>query len=178
MRGEGKKQKAEMLPTPVPELRTRNFVRVQTLDARRWTLDSLWWRVALLVVATWTFLPAAALAQMGGSGVSMIELYGMVQVEPGANVLTLGVKDEEIRFAVQDVRCADRQFSLDRFLSDTKHRTPGVHVRGPEPLLDLLLEERPSKRVLKLKGIYYADTRVFVLNGLEPFNEKPQTSGF
>ena len=145
---------------------------------RLWILDFSWWWAAVLVVADWTFLPASALAQMGGSGMSMIELYGMVQVEPGANVLTLGVKDEEIRFAVQDVRCSDQRFSTDKFLSDTKHRTPGVHVRGPEPLLDLLIKERPSKRALKLSGIYYVDTRVFVLNGLAPFNEKPKTSGF
>ena len=167
-----------MLPTPVPELRTQSFLRIRTLDSRLWTLDFLCWWAALLVVATWTFLPAPALAQIGGTGVWTIEVYGMVQVEPGSNVLTLGVKDEEIRFAVQDVRCADQRFSMDRLLFDTKHYTPGVHIQGSEALLDILLKERPRKRVLKLKGIYYADTRVFVLNSLDPLNEKPKTSGF
>jgi len=137
----------------------------------------LWWWAALFVLAAWTFLPASAFAQSGG-GVWTIEVYGMVQVEPGGNVLSLGVKDEEIRFAVQDVRCADQRFSIDRFLSDTKHYTPGVHIQGSEALLDILLKEKPSKRVLRLKGIYHADTRVFVLDGLDPFNEKPKTSGF
>jgi len=108
----------------------------------------------------------------------MIELYGIVQVEPGTNVVTLEVKNEEIRFVVRDLRCPDQRFSTDKFLSDTKHRTPGVHVRGPEPLLDLLIKERPNKRVLRLSGMYYADTRLFVLNGLAPFNEKPRIPGF
>ena len=96
----------------------------------------------------------------------------MVQVEPGANVLTLGVKNEEIRFVVHDVRCSNRELSTGRFLSDTTHRTPGVYVKGPDPMLDILLKEKPSERVLKLSGFYYPDSRRFVLNGLEPFQEK------
>ncbi len=166
-----------MLPTSVPELGTQSFLRIRTLDSRLWTLDFLWWRAALLVVVAWTFLRASAFAQSGG-GVWRIEVYGMVQVEPGSNVLSLGVKNEEIRFSIQEVRCADQRFSVDRFLSDTTHYTPGIHIQGSEALLDILLKEKPSKRVLKLKGIYYTDTRVFVLNGLDPFNEKPKTSGF
>jgi len=78
----------------------------------------------------------------------------------------------------QNLRPVTRRFSTDKFLSDTKHRTPGVHVKGPEPLLDLLIKERPNKRVLRLSGMYYADTRLFVLNGLAPFNEKPRIPGF
>ena len=142
-----------------------------------WILDFSWWWAALFTMAAWIFLPAPAFAQSGG-GVWTIEVYGMIQVEPGGNVLSLEVKDEEIRFAVQEVRCADQRFSRDRFLFDTAQHTPGVHVRGPEALLDLLLKERPSKRVFRLRGLYHSETRVFVLNGLDPVNEKPKTSGF
>ena len=101
-----------------------------------------------------------------------IQLYGMVQVEPGANVLTLGVKNEEIRFVVHDVHCASQACSMSRFLSDTTHHTPGVYVKGPDTMLDTLLKEKPSTRVLKLSGLYHPDSRMFVLNGLEPFQEK------
>lgn len=143
---------------------------------RLWTLDFRLWTFFLMVAGA--FLPVSALAQIVGGGGWIIEVFGVVQVEPGSNVLTLGVKNEEIRFAVHDLRCADRRFSMNRFLSDTKHHTPSVYIRGPAPMLDLLIKERPSKRVLRLSGIYYADTRVFVLNGLDPFREKLRTSGF
>jgi hypothetical protein len=128
-------------------------------------------------MVAWTFLPVSAFAQIVGSGGWTIQVFGVVQVEPGSNVLTLGVKNEEIRFAVQDMRCPDQRFSKERFLSDAKLHTPSVHIRGPEPMLDLLLTERPSRRVLKLSGTYYADTRVFVLNGLDPFKEKVNPPG-
>ena len=130
----------------------------------------LWW-VGLLP-AFWTLTTLSASAQFEGAGGWAIQLYGMVQVEPGANVLTLGVKNEEIRFVVHDVRCSNRELSAGRFLSDTTHRTPGVYVKGPDPMLDILLKEKPSTRVLKLSGFYYPDSRRFVLNGLEPFQEK------
>src|SRR5947207_15716872 len=61
----------------------------------------LWW-VGLLP-AFWTLTTLSASAQFEGAGGWAIQLYGMVQVEPGANVLTLGVKNEEIRFVVHDV---------------------------------------------------------------------------
>jgi len=52
-----------------------------------------------------------------------------------------------------------------------------LYIRGPEPMLDLLLKEKPSKRVLQLQGIYYSDSRMFMLHDLDPFNEKPNPSG-
>jgi hypothetical protein len=61
-----------------------------------------------------------------------------------------------------------------RFLSETKIRTPGVYVRGPDTMLETLIKERPGKRVLKLSGLYYPDSRMFVLNGLEQFHEQPK----
>ena len=140
-------------------------------DSSLQTLDLLWWWVGLLP-AFWTLTTLSASAQFEGAGGWAIQLYGMVQVEPGANVLTLGVKNEEIRFVVHDVRCSNREFSAGRFLSDTTHRTPGVYVKGPDTMLDILIKEKPSKRVLKLSGFYYPDSRMFVLNGLEPFQEK------
>jgi hypothetical protein len=120
----------------------------------------------------WSLLPSPAAAQ-GGAGGWLIEIYGMVQVEPGASVVTLGVKNEEIRFAVHDVRSSTRDV-MARFLSDTAHRTPSLYVRGPDALLNTLIKEQPSKRALKLSGLYYPDTRVFMINRLEPFQEKPQ----
>ena len=45
------------------------------------------------------------------------QLYGVVQVEPGSDVVTLEVKDEKIRFAVQNVQCADRGCSKDGLCS-------------------------------------------------------------
>ena len=133
-------------------------------------LDSWWW-VGLLAML-WTLLPALSLAQTGRAGAWTIQVYGMVQVEPGANVLTLGVKDEEIRFAVSDVRSSNQRFSTARFLSDTKPHTPSMYIRGQDSFLDLLIKERPSKRVLRLSGLYYVDRRVFVLSDIEPFREQ------
>lgn len=144
----------------------------RTLDPRLWTLDLLRWGIGLLVVL-WALLSTPAPAQYGGgAGGWSIQLYGMVQVEPGANVLTLGVKDEEIRFVVHDLRCSNRGFSMSRFLSDTSSRKPGVYMKGPDTLLDLLIKERPSKRVLRLTGFYYPESRIFTLSHVEPFHEK------
>jgi hypothetical protein len=106
-----------------------------------------------------------------------IEMYGMVQVEPGSNVVTLGVKTEEIRFAINNVRSSEGNFSHARFLSDTKRHIPGLYIRGPEPLLDLLIKEQPRKRMLKITGHYYPDSRQLVLTGLEQFRE-PQHKNF
>ena len=111
-----------------------------------------------------------AFAQTGVGG-WIIELYGMVQVEPGANVLTLAVKDEEIRFVVQDLRSSDRNFTVARFLSNIKHRDPALYIKGSEMILDTLLKEKPSKRALKLQGMYYPDSRLFIVNSLKPHQE-------
>jgi hypothetical protein len=128
----------------------------------------------VLVIGLGAWLLLSTAAQASGAGGLVIQLYGMVQVEPGPNVLTLGVKDEEIRFVVHNVYSASRTFSTARFLSDTKHRTPGLYIKGPESMLDTLLKEKPSKRTLKLHGVYYPDSRLLVLNGLEPFREEPR----
>ena len=100
----------------------------------------------------------------------------MVQVEPGANVLTLDVKDTEIRFQAQSVIGADRDFSLPRFLAELRHHSPSMTIQGPEHLLDLLLEEKPNKRALKLSGIYYHDARRFLVNKIISVSDsnKPQ----
>ena len=120
--------------------------------------------------------PLSASAQLSGSIGLTIQLVGMVQVEPGANVITLSVKDTEIRFQAQDVISADRDFSIPQFLSELRHRSPSMTIKGPEHLLDLLLEEKPSKRALKLSGIYYHDARRFMVNKIIPLNEsnRPQ----
>ncbi|MBI3799507.1 MAG: hypothetical protein HY268_21380, partial [Deltaproteobacteria bacterium] len=88
----------------------------------------------------------------------------------------LAVKNEEIRFAVQDMRCTSQQCSKEQFLSDITHRRPSLYIRGPEPLLDLLLKEKPGKRVLKLEGLYSIDNHMFLIHDLDPVNEKPKES--
>ncbi|MGE0680424.1 MAG: hypothetical protein AB7P69_05890 [Candidatus Binatia bacterium] len=128
--------------------------------------------LALLLVC----LPVPAAAQFGTSTGFVIQLIGMVQVEPGPNVITLEVKDTEIRFQMQDLESTFKDFSAQRFLSDIRHRSPSLYIRGPEHLLDLLLKEKPRKRVLKLSGLYHADSRRLLLTNISPVQElqKPQ----
>ena len=123
-----------------------------------------------------TLFSVPAAAQFGASTGFIIQLIGMVQVEPGPNVLTLEVKGTEIRFQLQDLESTFQDFSAPRFLSDLRHRSPNLHIRGSEHFLDLLLKEKPSKRVLKLSGLYYADSRRLLLNNISPVQEirKPQ----
>jgi hypothetical protein len=102
----------------------------------------------------------------------VIEISGMVQVEPGTNVLRLDVKGEEIRFVTHNVRCTDRNFSMARFLSDTTNRVPGLYVKGPDSWLEFLRKERPGKRVLKMSGTYYQDSRTLLLTNVEEFHEQ------
>lgn len=113
------------------------------------------------------FSSTQAHAQFGSMAGLVIALIGMVQVEPGPNVLTLGVKGTEIRFAAQDVESIIKDFSTPQFLSDLRHHSPSLDVRGSDELLEKLLKERPSKRVLKLKGRYYQDSRKFILNDID-----------
>ena len=115
-------------------------------------------------------------AQLSTSMGLPIQLIGMVQVEPGANVITLSIKETEIRFQAQDVASGDRDFSVPQFLSDIQRRSPNMTISGPEHLLDLLLEEKPKKRVMKLSGIYYNDARRFVVNKISTVsdNNRPQ----
>jgi hypothetical protein len=126
--------------------------------------------IGLIVGLLLSNIGSPAFAQTGVGG-WMIELYGMVQVEPGSNVLTLAVKDEEIRFVVHDVRSSDRNFTTARFLSNIKHRNPALYIKGSEVILDTLLKEKPSKRALKLQGMYYPDSRLFMVNSLKPHQE-------
>jgi hypothetical protein len=131
------------------------------------------WCVFSIAIAVWAFLPERAFAQ-GNASIWPIQVFGTVQVEPGANVLTMKIKDEEIRFAVSDVRGGDRRISVARFLSDTKSHSPGLYIRGDESWLDLLLKEKPGKRALRLSGLFYVETRVFVLSNVSPFKEMPK----
>ena len=122
----------------------------------------------------WALMAPLTSAQIIGAGGRPIQIYGMVQVEPGSNVITLGVKNEEIRFAVHEVRSYDDRSLTARFLSDTKRRTPGVYVKGPGMLLEALIKEEPGKRMLRLSGLYYPDSHVLNLNGLQPIHQKPE----
>jgi hypothetical protein len=131
-------------------------------------------RVLALLALTWVLTPTAAFAQIGGVGGGWIlQIIGMVQVEPGSNVLTLGIKDDVIRFAVNGIDTRDQNFSVPQFLSEARHREPSLELRGPEPLLDMLMKERPGKRVLKLTGRYYQDSRRFMLDDIDRLEDKP-----
>jgi hypothetical protein len=129
----------------------------------------LWIIVALLHTL---FTPTNVFAQMSGGGWIM-SLYGTVQVEPGSDVATLQVKDEKIRFAIQNVQCSDRNFSAGRFMSDVTQRDPGLRMKGAEEWLEMLVNERPNKRVLQMNGVYYPDSRLFVINKLARFSGTP-----
>jgi hypothetical protein len=102
----------------------------------------------------------------------VLQLYGMVQVEPGANVVTMDVKKEHIRFVIHNVRSSDRDFAPGRFYSETTNRVPGLYMKGPDQWLETLLKEQPGKRVLKLTGVYYPDSRMFIINDLSQFHEE------
>ncbi len=135
-----------------------------------WPLDLRLWTSFVLL---WLFLtPISAAAQMTGGGWT-ISLYGMVQVEPGNGVTTLKVRDEHIRFVIHNIQCSDRNFSTGRFLSDVTNREPGLYIKGPEEWLDLLINERPGKRVLQMRGAYYPDSRMLLLHKLERFQGTP-----
>lgn len=117
--------------------------------------------------------PATVSAQPGSAMGWVIQITGMVQVEPGPNVLTLGVKDEEIRFIVHDVYSRDRNFTMGQFFSEVRNRTPNIDIKGQDALLEMLIKERPSKRVLKLSGIYYLDAHAFMVNAITQVQDKP-----
>ncbi len=143
-----------------------------------WTLDpsttlragfGLWPAFALLCSL---LTPMSATAQMIGGGAT-ISIYGVVQVEPGPDVVTLEVKGERIRFAIQNVYCSDRRFSTGGFMTDVTRNDPGLHLKGEEEWLEMLIQEPPSKRTLQMTGVYYRDSRRFMLNKLTRFSGKP-----
>ena len=115
-------------------------------------------------------------AQHGGLA---MELYGMVSFAPGSQVVTLAVgKGETIRFRVQDIESRHADFSVINFLSEIRHREPGLYIKGPAHYVDLLRKEEPEKRLLKLTGLYYSSARNFVLSRVRPVrpgeqNERP-----
>lgn len=143
-----------------------------TFSLRQRAVDLLVKSLGLLIFL-WLLSPASASAQIGTGG-GLLQIIGMVQVEPGPNVLTFKVKTDEIRFVVHDITSRDRDFTMAQFFADVRHHTPNVDIKGPEPLLDLLIKERPSKRALKLSGSYYMDSHSFVLIGITPVQEKPE----
>ena len=105
-------------------------------------------------------------AQTTTRGTVLIEFTGTVQSWSGNDVLTLEVKKQHIFFALHDVHSSGQRFLRERFLSDLRIRTPSMYVRGPDYLLEELLAEKPGTRPLKLRGMYYSDSRAFVINRL------------
>ncbi len=131
-------------------------------------------RIFMLFTLLWMLTPTTVFAQLGGIGGGwVLHIIGMVQVEPGSNVMTLKIKDDVIRFAVNDIDTRDQNFSTPQFLSEARRREPSLELRGPEELLDMLLKERPGKRVLKLTGRYYLDSRKFMLDTIDRLGDSP-----
>jgi hypothetical protein len=142
------------------------------LDVSRLTPDAS--RLALLLLClVMAFTPAAA-QQFGLITGWAIQITGMVQVEPGPNVVTFGIKKDEIRFLINDIYSRDRNFSSGQFFAEIRNRTPNVFVKGSDELLELLIKERPSKRVLKLVGVYYLDSHTLLLHDITPVRETPK----
>jgi hypothetical protein len=129
--------------------------------------------IILLFFLALAAVPATA-QQFGPSIGWSIQITGMVQVEPGPNVVTLGVKKDKIRFLINDVYSRDRNFYPGQFFAEMRNRTPNVEVRGPEELLEMLIKERPSKRVLKLMGVYYLDSHTLLLHAITPLRDTPK----
>ena len=112
-------------------------------------------------------------AQHGGLP---IELYGMISLAPGSQVVTLAVgKGETLRFRVQDVESRYPDFSVINFLSEIRHRQPSLYIKGPAHYVDLLRREEPEKRLLRLTGLYYASARNFVLSRVRPVRPGEQS---
>ncbi len=121
-----------------------------------------------LVLPLWLAPPLVA--QMSTRGTELIEFTGMVQSWPGPDVLTLEVKKQKILFALHGLHSSGRRFLRERFLADLRLRTPSMYVRGPDYLLEELLAEEPNKRALKMRGLYYSDSRAFVIDRLSQFH--------
>lgn len=135
---------------------------------------AFWLHFLTLSALTYLSAPTAAVAQLSGIGGGwVLHLIGMVQVEPGSNVMTLKIKEDVIRFAVNDINTRDQNFSTPQFLSEARRRDPSLELRGSEELLDMLLKERPGKRVLKLTGRYYQDSRRFMLDAIDRLGDNP-----
>ena len=136
------------------------------------TRNPSWVRLFAVICATVGLLMPVTSDAQTMTGGWILHLFGMVQVEPGSNVVTMEVKKEQIRFVIHNVRCSDQNFSSGRFYSDTTNREPGLYMRGPDHWLETLLKERPGKRVLKLIGRYYPDSRLFIIDDLSQFHEE------
>ena len=136
-------------------------------------------RMLLVFVGIFLVLGGAAGPAHAQHGGLAMELYGMVSFAPGSQVVTLAVgKGETIRFRVQDIESRHADFSVINFLSEIRHREPGLYIRGPAHYVDLLRKEEPEKRLLKLTGLYYSSARNFVLSRVRPVrpgeqNERP-----
>ena len=116
-----------------------------------------------------------ARAQFGGI---LVEMYGMIQFGPGSQVLTPDVGGQTLRFAVHDLESRSPQFSFSRLMSETRRRKPSLHIKGSAHMLEMLRKEEPEKRMLRLTGMYYQDSRNFVLSRVQPVRQTQQGPAF
>ena len=116
-----------------------------------------------------------ARTQFGGI---LVKMYGMVQFGPGSQVLVFDVGGQTLRFGVHDLESRNPQVSFSRFMSETRRRKPSLHVKGPAHMLEMLRKEEPEKRMLRLTGMYYQDSRNFVLSRVQPVRQTRQDLPF
>ncbi len=116
-----------------------------------------------------------ARAQLGGI---LVEMYGMIQFGPGSRVLMLDVGGQTLRFGVHDLESRNPQFSFSRFMSETRRRKPSLYIKGPAHMLEMLRKEEPEKRLLRLTGLYYQDSRNFILSRVQPVRQTQQERPF
>ena len=116
-----------------------------------------------------------ARAQFGGI---LVEMYRMIQFGPGSQVLMLDVSGQTLRFGVHDLESRNSQFSFSRFMSETRRRKPSLYIKGPAHILEMLCKEEPEKRMLRLTGLYYQDSRNFVLSRVQPVRQTQQEQPF
>lgn len=131
-------------------------------------------RLLLLTPLLYGVLLTPSVLAQSSMGGWILQVSGVVQVEPGPDVVTLTVKNERIRFAVHNIHCSDQRVPVHRFRSDNQHRDAGVLIRGDEEFLGTLLQEKPGKRALKLSGMYYPDSHMFNLQDLQPMPKETQ----
>ncbi|MGH9426328.1 MAG: hypothetical protein ACRD2L_08500 [Terriglobia bacterium] len=122
----------------------------------------------LLVLLLYGVFPTPSALAQSSMGGWILQVSGVVEVEPGPDIVTFTVKKERIRFAVHNIHCSDQRVPVHRFRSDNQDREGGVLIRGDDEFLDLLLTEKPGKRALKLSGMYYPDSHMFNLQNLQP----------
>jgi hypothetical protein len=132
---------------------------------------SQWASLLSVLSLAWAVMPPLTYSQTSETKRWAIRIRGMVQrVQLDPYFIILEVKNHQIPIVRRQVLADEEQAPLGYITADIMGRTPGIEVRGPEDLLEALLQEKPSQRVLELRGVYDLDSRVFHLSALRPLD--------